>query len=54
MSSKDLNIMDTIQTEKQRDIDKSELQPLDAEGIALAEHKRYTLDVIDTPVDPLR
>ena len=49
---KDLTIMSQIQEAKEAD--QTELQPLDAEGIALAEHKRETLDVVATPVDPLR
>lgn len=54
MADRDLNIMDEIQEEKGREIDRDELQPLNAEGVALAEHKRETLDVVATPVDPLR
>lgn len=51
---RDLNIMDTIQTEKEREIEAEPLQPLDAEGKKLAEHKRFTFDVVDIPSDPLR
>ena len=51
---RDLATMDAIQKEKNREISQSDLQPLDAEGQYLAEHKRYTLDIIDTPTDPLR
>ena len=43
-----------IQSQKAKDIEDDGLQPLDAEGRALAEHKRFTFDIIDTPVDPLR
>ena len=54
MEKRDLNVMDTIQTEKAKEISAQELQPLDDEGTAMAEHKRFTFDVIDTPSDPLR
>ena len=52
--NRDLNIMNVIQEEKEREINQEELQPLDAEGTALAEHKRFTFDIVDTPTDPLR
>ena len=39
---------------KVKDIEKKKLQPLDPEGQALAEHKRFTFDIVNTPVDPLR
>lgn len=45
-------IMTEIQTEKEKDY-ASQVE-LDAEGKAMAENKRFTFDVIDTPVDPLR
>lgn len=51
---RDLKIMAEIQAEKSDEIGEEELQPLDAEGAALAEHKRFTFDIINTPVDPLR
>lgn len=54
MEQRDLSIMDTIQKEKAKEIAVQELQPLDEEGKALAEHKRFTFDVVDTPTDPLR
>lgn len=50
----ELNVMDEIQREKAREIEQSELQPLDPEGETLAEHKRFTFDIIDVPSDPLR
>lgn len=50
----DLKEMETIQNQKAKDIVKEELHPLNPEGGALAEHKRFTFDIIDTPVDPLR
>lgn len=43
-----------IQDQKQKDLLKDEMLPLDPEGRRLAEHKRFTFDVIETPVDPLR
>ena len=49
-----LDVMEQIQREKSKDLDGAQLQPLDAEGVALAEHKRETIDVVATPVDPLR
>lgn len=52
--SRELETMAAIQAEKAKDIDTQEQQPLDAEGVALAEHKRFTFDIIETPVDPLR
>ena len=48
-----LTEMARIQKEKAKEISREQLQPLDAEGKALAEHKRETLDVIATPVVPL-
>lgn len=51
---KDLKIMEQIQKEKQKEIEAEALQPMDAEGQRLAEGKRFTLDVVDTPSDPLR
>lgn len=51
-----LNTMGIIQAEKDRDIAAAEQQPLDAEGIALAEHKRSSFDmpINVAKVDPLR
>jgi len=51
---RDIKVMERIQREKQKEIEGQALQPLDSEGQALAEGKRFTLDVIDTPADPLR
>lgn len=51
---RDLNVMKNIIDQKKKDLDNKELPPLDPEGVKLAEHKRFTFDVIDTPVDPLR
>lgn len=49
-----LNVMNVIQNEKSKEIEAEQVMPLDAEGQRLAEHKRFTFDIIDTPVDPLR
>lgn len=51
---RDIETMAEIQDEKEKEIETRELQPLDAEGVALAEHKRFTFDVINIPSDPLR
>lgn len=51
---RELNVMEAIQSQKEHDIAKEQLQPLDDEGRAMSEHKRFTFDVIDTPSDPLR
>ena len=52
--TRDLDVMATIMAEKEKDIASGEQQPLNAEGEKMAEHKRFTFDVIDTPSDPLR
>ena len=52
--TRDLNVMDAIQKEKEKEIIAKELMPLDPEGVTVAEHKRFTLDLVDTPTDPLR
>lgn len=46
--------MDKIMRQKDKDIDRHGVHPLNPEGIALAEDKRFTFDIIQTPVDPLR
>lgn len=51
---RDPDIMNRIMEEKEKDIMGEELMPLDEEGRKLAEGKRFTFDVINTPVDPLR
>ena len=51
---RDLETMKTIQEERAKEMESEAMQPLDEEGKKLAEHKRFTFDVIDTPVDPLR
>lgn len=52
--TRDLKVMSEIQDDKQKVISRSTPMELDAEGKEVAERKRYTIDVIDTPVDPLR
>ena len=54
MEQRDINVMDTIQRQKERDIEGKELMPLQGEGEKLAAEKRFTFDTIDTPNDPLR
>ena len=54
MDERDLAVMATIQAEKERDIEATELLPLNAEGVNLAAGKRFTIDIIDAPSDPLR
>lgn len=51
---KNTNIISQIQKEKGKDIARQELQPLNPEGKKMAEHKRFTFDIIGTPIDPLR
>ena len=51
---RDLETMTTIQEQKERDLKGQPLQPLDPEGRTLAEHKRFTFDIVDVPTDPLR
>ena len=51
--SNELETMVTIQNEADNRPE-TDMLPLDAEGKTLAEHKRYTFDVVETPVDPLR
>ena len=51
---RDLTVMQEIQREKEKERASQELQPLDDEGKKLAEHKRFTFDVVDIPSDPLR
>lgn len=51
---KRLEEMEQIQNEKAQAIKRDGLPPLDPEGAAVAEHKRFTFDIVDTPTDPLR
>ena len=52
--TRDLHVIDAIQKVKAKELETKALQPLDPEGKRLAEHKRFTFDIINTPVDPLR
>lgn len=54
MEQNRLKVMDQIQKEKEKEIEKQTLQPLDGEGTKMAEHKRFTFDIVDIPSDPLR
>ena len=51
---KDLETMEIIQNERSAETTTCELMELDDEGRALAEQKRYTLDVPEVKNDPLR
>ena len=51
---KELEIMAAIQAEKAKEINAAQAKPLDAEGAAMAEHKRITFDVTVVNTDPLR
>ena len=52
--SRDLDTLTQIVNQKEKDIEASELQPMNPEGRYMAEHKRFTFDVVDVPTDPLR
>ena len=49
-----LDDMAMILEQKAKEIESKGVPPLDAEGKTLAEEKRFTFDIIDTPADPLR
>ena len=51
---RDINTIAAIQDQKAKDLAGKAPHPLDPEGEALAEHKRFTFDIVATPVDPLR
>jgi len=51
---RDLNTMIIIQREKEKDIKEKGLPPLDPAGVTLAEHCRFSFDIVATPVDPKR
>ena len=53
-SPRDIGVIDAIQTTKEKELLERKLPPLDPEVKALAEHKRFTFDIIGTPTDPLR
>ena len=55
--TREINMMAHIQAEKGKEIERGlDGQPLtlNDENNALAAGKRFTFDIIDTPVDPLR
>ncbi len=52
--SRDLETMADIMAQKSRDIEREGQPEMDDETKRLAEHKRFTFDVIDIPTDPLR
>lgn len=49
----ELETMVTIQNEAENRPE-TDMLPLDPEGKALAERKRFTFDTVTTPIDPLR
>ena len=51
---KDLEIMQQIMREKEKEISAAQQQALDAEGKEMAEEKRFTFDIPAAPSDPLR
>lgn len=54
MKQDNLMVMGQIMDQKDNDIAKLGQPALDPETLKLAEHKRFTFDVIAVPVDPLR
>jgi len=50
----DLHIMEQIMSEKDKEIERTEPLPQNAEGKRLGEAKRFTFDTPATPTDPLR
>ena len=52
--TRNIRVIDEIQKEKSREMEEKDLMPLDPEGVRVAEHKRFTFDIVETPVDPLR
>lgn len=51
---RDLNTMGNIMDQKDHDLQKDGQPEMDEEIKRLAEKKRFTFDIIATPVDPLR
>ena len=54
MTERNLDVMESIMVTKEYDIQHTEQQPLDPEGIEMGKHKRFTLDMVDVSSDPLR
>ena len=52
--TRNINIIDTIQKQKEKDLESKGIPPLDPEGKKRAEHCRFTFDIISTPIDPKR
>lgn len=50
----ELGIMEQIMAEKDKELERTEPIPQNAEGKRLGEGKRFTFDVPATPTDPLR
>lgn len=50
----DLHTMEQIMNEKDKEIERAEPIPQNAEGKRLGEAKRFTFDTPATPTDPLR
>ena len=51
---KELEVMESIQNQKTLEENTKEPHALDPEGARMAEHKRFTFDIVDIPSDPLR
>lgn len=51
---KDLNTMEAIQNEKAKSIAAAGQPSMSAATVTISAGKRFTIDVIDTPTDPLR
>lgn len=52
--TRDIGVIDTIQNQKNRELESKSMPPLDPEGIRLAEHCRFTFDIVQIPTDPKR
>jgi len=51
---KDLSIMEAIQNEKAKSIAAAGQPSMNAATITISAGKRFTIDIIDAPTDPLR
>lgn len=58
MVNKELEVMESIQKEKESEIKRDGVIPLDDEGVKLAEHCQYTIDnplpLVTKKADPKR
>lgn len=52
--TRELDTMEEIMEQKETDIMADGVPELDPETEALAEHKRFTFDIVNIPTDPLR